>query len=249
MKRLLLFSVLLLACSGGAQPPIAPGSPTSTAPGPPANIAGWWVGTFGTSSASQGWGRVEQDGNTVDGRFRGRRLHPLASPPYFLHVSGTLTGHRFAGEFTYSTSPGPGCFARGAIAGYVDDTDQFLTFYTGDISVTNYPCFDTTRELILERDSSPVTLRSFEFSETLIGGERPSGRVYLSKPAPPGGLTISLSSSTPLLSVPPTVILQEWDENQYVVGESTPVTVDTPVTITASDGTVTLTVETILRPY
>ena len=74
------------------------------------------------------------------------------------------------------------------------------------------------------------------------GGDYVSGRVTLTAAAPANGLTFTLTSSRPgVASVPATVSVSAGQTQGAFTVTTTPVAADTPLTLSATDGTTTKT--------
>lgn len=80
----------------------------------------------------------------------------------------------------------------------------------------------------------------------LVGGAAGSGTVGLSGPAPSGGLVVSLSSSTPSLSVPPSVTVSAGQHIATFAVTTANVDQATSATVTASAGSARVTENTIV---
>jgi hypothetical protein len=74
----------------------------------------------------------------------------------------------------------------------------------------------------------------------VVGGFDTYGVVTLNDPAPPGGITISLSSSDAHVIVPATVTVTEGQLSAFFTVQTTSVTATTEATVTATDGITTL---------
>ena len=98
---------------------------------------------------------------------------------------------------------------------------------------------------------NPAPLAALALSPTSIYGGAPAyGRVTLAQPAIPGGQTVSLSSNSSLVTVPASVTVPAGYSSATFALTTASVTADTPVTITATQGTVTETATvTLLTKY
>jgi hypothetical protein len=86
-------------------------------------------------------------------------------------------------------------------------------------------------------------------SSVVFGGAAVFVSVNLNAPAPPGGLLIPLTSSNPnVLSVPATMNFRQGITGTDIEATTSPVTQNTPVTITAGQGAGAKTASILVRP-
>jgi hypothetical protein len=96
-----------------------------------------------------------------------------------------------------------------------------------------------------------VTLDILSVSNLLVGGfDEGEGTVQLNGPAPEGGALITLTSSDPSLSIQSSITVPEGDYVAFFpIVDTQEVSTPVDVTITATDGTTTLTGEVRLIPH
>ena len=130
------------------------------------------------------------------------------------------------------------------LSGFHDIADGSNNLYplytakTGYDNVTGWGSFNGAGLLPLFAPA-PNTTGGALVSVTLIpnvvvGGLSVTGQVVLSNPAPSGGATVALSSSDPTAQVPATVTVPAGALSAYFTVTTSPVTTDTPVSITAT---------------
>jgi hypothetical protein len=80
----------------------------------------------------------------------------------------------------------------------------------------------TTKSATLTLLASATALSSLSVTpDVILGGGKTEGRVWLTAPAPPGGVAVSLSSSSPSVNVPATVTVPEsWSVQPFEVTSS-----------------------------
>lgn len=106
-----------------------------------------------------------------------------------------------------------------------------------NVSATQNRITDTVNLKIL----APKLNSVFALQTPVVGGSVMQGAVTLSGNAPKGGITVSLSSNVKNFAIPTSVVIPAG-EHQGVFAVTTPIeSTDTPVTISASVGGVTLT--------
>jgi len=82
---------------------------------------------------------------------------------------------------------------------------------------------------------APTALKSLSISpSTINGGAQPGGIVMLSGQAPPGGAAVTLSSSSPAVTPPPSVFVNPGDFSVSFPIQTSRVTANTTATVTAS---------------
>ncbi len=106
-----------------------------------------------------------------------------------------------------------------------------------------------TTELSAELEVQPAVLASFTLSpSSLTGGASSTGTLTLSGPAPLGGLTVSLVSSSAAVVVPSTVFVAAGSTSATFTVATSPVGVLTTATVNAALGAVTKSANVTLKP-
>jgi uncharacterized repeat protein (TIGR01451 family) len=99
------------------------------------------------------------------------------------------------------------------------------------------------------RTSGVRTLSSLTFTPSTVAGCKDSvGKVVLNGTAPSGGVTVSLASDNPLVTVPPSVIVPASTTNVTFTATTSPVATSQPVTVTATLGPASKSATLTLRP-
>ncbi len=93
---------------------------------------------------------------------------------------------------------------------------------------------------------SSVTINSANTLNSMLGGLSTQGHVNLSAAAPAGGISVRLSSSSTLLAVPASVTVPAGSSFVAFGVVSKNVSVNTPVTVTATSGSITKTASVAL---
>jgi hypothetical protein len=108
---------------------------------------------------------------------------------------------------------------------------------TGQVTVPSPVTFTATvngQSSSIQFTVNPPSLKSIDISKSVIGGAQPQTFIRLNGQAPPGGAIISVSSDSPVITVPATVTAAPGFYWAALPVSSTPVTVNTPVTLTAT---------------
>jgi hypothetical protein len=150
----------------------------------------------------------------------------LTSDNTYLPVPGALTvgsGHTSA---TADLTPG------------ADDAGQYQATLTAQYGATSLP------------ETVTVDPGLSSLSIPACGGEPDcvDPEVLFTGPAPAGGLTVQFTSNNPAVTVPASSTFQEGVVGGGIIGDVSPVTANTPITIKATLGGYTLHVTKVLLP-
>lgn len=129
-------------------------------------------------------------------------------------------------------------------ASFVVNTTPVATHSAGNISVSFGNTTFTTRLSVAAPTPSVITVTP----GTIIGGSNGNVNVTLSGPAPSGGIVVALGRSNPIANAPAAMYIPAGQTTGTVLFSTGGVTVDTPVTVSASLNNVVKTAPvTILR--
>ncbi len=129
-------------------------------------------------------------------------------------------------------------------AGFIVQTTPVATHSAGNISVQFGNTTFTTRLSVAAPTPSIITVTP----SSIIGGSNGAVSVTLTGPAPSGGVVVALGRSNPIANVPSTLFIPANQTSGTMLFSTGGVTVDTPVTVSASlNNVVKTTPITILR--
>jgi hypothetical protein len=95
----------------------------------------------------------------------------------------------------------------------------------------------------------PTSLRSLTISPSIVsGGAQPQGILMLNGQAPAGGAVVSLSSNSPMVSPPASVIVEPGSFSASFPISTSSVTANTTATVTASYGSASVQAQVTLTP-
>jgi hypothetical protein len=164
-------------------------------------------------------------------------VEPARADGYFLPISD---------DASFITPTANTLFVPGgqSSSGFIVQTTPVATHSAGNISVQFGNTTFTTRLSVAAPTPSSITVTP----SSIIGGSNGTVSVTLSGPAPTGGITVALGRSNPIANVPAAMYFPANQTNGAVLFSTGGVTVDTPVSVSASlNGVVQTTPITILR--
>ena len=124
-----------------------------------------------------------------------------------------------------------------------------LTSHLADTGSTTYTLADNNADLACTATPGTPALKSFSVSpESVRGGVSAQGTVWLTQPAPSGGINVNLESDTSAVQVPSSVKVLYGNSAVYFNITTSEVSADTTAYITATLGETTNTATLTLTP-